>query len=126
MKANIKIAFHLVILMMSELLSTPQTEAAALRSVPLGSCLSGKCSYLQVRDEDQIRLRLYYSWKISAWTHDSWEEKRAMFTAAPHCNFQGTASVAWRFTLKPARDEGLMQLLEVFMRCESFQLLGTG
>lgn len=35
-------------------------------------------------------------------------------------------SVAWRFMSKPARDEGLIQLLEVFMSCESFQLLGTG
>lgn len=93
---------------MSEPLSTPeQMEAAALRSVPLGSRLSWKCSYLQVRDEDQTLLRLYYSSKISAWTHDSREEKGAMFTAAPHCNFQarGVGSVEvyvetctrWRF-----------------------------
>lgn len=75
--------------MMSELLSTPETEAAGpLFAVPLGSRLSWKYSYLQVRDEDQTRLRLYYSWKISAWPRDSWEEKGAMFTAAPHCNFQ--------------------------------------
>lgn len=92
-KANIKIAFHLVTFLMSKLLSTPQTEAAALSTVPLGSGLSWKCCYLQVRDEDQTRWRLYYSWKISAWPHDSWEEKGAMFTAAPHCNFQGRESV---------------------------------
>lgn len=49
-----------------------------------------------------------------------------VYSRSTHCNFRGTESVVWRFTLKPARDEGLMQILEVFMSCESFQLLGLG
>lgn len=120
---NMKTAFHLVPFMMSELLSAPPDGGcgAALRG-PRGSRLSWKCSYLQVRAEDQTPLRLYYSWKMSAWLRDWWEEKRAMFTAAPRWHFYRRVSLAWRFMSKPARDEGLMQLLEVFMSYESFWL----
>lgn len=72
--------------------------------------------------EDQRPLRLCYRWKMRAWLRDWWEGERAMFTAAPRCHFYRRVSLAWRFMSKPARDEGLMQLLEVFMSYESFRL----
>lgn len=72
--------------------------------------------------EDQTPLRLHYRWKTSACVRDWWEEKRATSPAAPRCLLYRRVSLAWRFMSKPARDEGLMQLLEVFMSYESFWL----
>lgn len=90
--------FHLVIRMMSDPLSTLQTENVAISPTPAGSPLgnSWEYSYLLLRVQDQTGLQPYYSWKISAMPHDLGREG-GMFMTAPRCNFAGRDSVGEMF-----------------------------